>query len=429
MPTVSNVSSFRKVTPGILASQRLGAANDIPDIGKAEVAIALKKASQALGLSATAYHILDILLGLSKSDDWKGDARPVVAISNERLGAYVGRSKRTVIRAVKQLVEAQVLCYRDSSTGRRWVHRNRDGDITHAYGLDFTPARIRYREIKRLGDEWQAELNAEREAKRTITKVSRAIVDIIEATTDVDLSDFGDQMMAIRESGQGNQQKAVALQDLYDLVVEALTEASQQSQSSKNSGESTPEGDSDGTPLSITTIPHFERSNNERTSANANEIKFPTDDAKGIDMAPEREQAEPGRVKTTRIPRGNRTGEADFTPSAALDSVSVSLLQSACRSVQNDFGVAFSSWQELMSAAEVMRIGIGLSEKAYADACGKLGRHAAAGILVVVAEKTLRDPERISRPGGYFRACVDRAVDGKLALAKSVFGLLNEREK
>lgn len=426
MPTVSNVSSFRKVTPGILASQRLGAANDIPDIGKAEVAIALKKASQALGLSATAYHILDILLGLSKSDDWKGDARPVVAISNERLGAYIGRSKRTVIRAVKQLVEAQVLCYRDSSTGRRWVHRNRDGDITHAYGLDFTPARIRYREIKRLGDEWQAELNAEREAKRTITKVSRAIVDIIEATTDVDLSDFGDQMMAIRESGRGNQSKAVALQDLYDLLVEALTETSHQSQSSNKNGESTPEGDTDDTSISNTTSPES-CTYRKRTSANANDINFSTDDTFGIDMAPKREQAGRGGAKTTRKPRGNRTGEADFTPSAALDSVSVSLLQSACTSVQNDFGVSFSSWQDLITAADVMRVGIGLSEHAYADACGKLGRHAAAGILIVVAEKTLRDPERISRPGGYFRACVDRAVDGKLALAKSVFGLLNER--
>ncbi|MDN3722404.1 helix-turn-helix domain-containing protein [Roseibium salinum] len=108
------------------------------------------------------------------------------------------------MRAIKQLVEAQILAYRDSSTGRRWVHRNGNGDITYAYGLDFTPARIRYREIKRLADEWQAELNAEREARRTVTKVSRAIVDIIQATATVDLSDFQDRMTAILDGGQGS---------------------------------------------------------------------------------------------------------------------------------------------------------------------------------------------------------------------------------
>lgn len=77
----------------------------------------------------------------------------------------------------------------------------------------------------------------------------------------------------------------------------------------------------------------------------------------------------------------------------------------------------------MMSAAEVMRVGIGLSESAYSQACGRLGRQAAAAILAVVAEKALRDPERISSPGGYFRACCDRAAEGKLALAKSLFGL------
>ncbi|WP_186392792.1 MULTISPECIES: plasmid replication protein RepC [unclassified Pannonibacter] len=424
MSTVSNVSSFRKITPGILASQRLAMSNDIPEIGKGEVAITLKRAAQPLGLSSTAYHILDILLGLSKSEDWKGDGRPIVAISNDKLASYVGRSTRTVMRAVKQLVEAGILAYRDSSTGRRWVRRNSDGEITHAYGLDFTPARIRYREIKRIADEWQAELNAEREAKRTITKASRAIIDIIEATTDVDLSDFHDQMTAIRASERDNQWKAGALQDLYDLLVEAMTEATETNLGSGKNGSMTPEGDMDDIPIFNTTSPNS-CTYKKMPFANANEVQYPSDVAYGADMAPEREQAEPGGAKTTRKARSKRPGEADFTHSAALDGVSVALLQSACTSVQSDFGVSFSSWQELMSAAEVMRIGIGLSDRAYGEACGKLGRHAAAGILVVVAEKTLRDPDRISRPGGYFRACVERAIDGKLALAKSVFGLLN----
>ncbi|WP_428688580.1 plasmid replication protein RepC [Roseibium sp.] len=421
MPTVSNVSSFRKMTPGILASQRLAMSNDIPDIGKSEVAIALKRAAQPLGLTSTAYHVLDILLGLSKPDDWKGAGRPIVAISNEKLASYVGRSERTVIRAIRQLVEAQVLAYRDSSTGRRWVHRNNGGEITYAYGLDFTPARVRYREIKRIADEWQAELNARREARRTVTRVSRAIVDIVEATMDVDLSDFRDQMNAILEDGSEVQEKSVALQDLYDLLVEALTEARIADEKQSGNKGMTGEHDTNVTPLFNTSSP--DSCSYKRTSANANEINFPSDAAYSGEIAPEREQAERSRVKTTATPARKRSGKADFTGSAALDAVSISLLESACTTVQSDFGLSLKSWPELLSAAGVMRIGIGLSEAAFADACARLGRQAASAILAVVAEKALRDPEKISSPGGYFRACCDRAVEGKLALARSLFGL------
>jgi replication initiation protein RepC len=364
--------------------------------------------------------VLDILLGLSKSEDWKGAARPIVAISNEKLASYVGRSERTVIRAIKQLVEAQVLAYRDSSTGRRWVHRNGRGDITFAYGLDFTPARIRYQEIKRLADEWQAELNARREAKRTVTRVSRAIVDILDVNSDPSLADFQGQMDAILANGLDIQGKAVALLDLYDLLLEAVAEA-QTAEKTPGNNNMTREHDIHVTQLSNTNSP--DSYSNNRTSANADEIYSLTDVAYGTEIAPEREQAEPGRAQTAAKGLQNRPSGADFQRTASLDAVSISLLESACTAVQSDFGLSLSSWPELMSAAEVMRVGIGLSESAYANACGRLGRQAAAAILAVVAEKALRDPEKISSPGGYFRACCDRAAEGKLALAKSLFGL------
>ena len=421
MPTVSNVSSFRKVTPGMLASQRLAMSNDIPDIGKSEVAIALKRAAQPIGLTSTAYHVLDILLGLSKPDDWKGDNRPVVAISNEKLGSYVGKSERTVIRAIKQLVEARILAYRDSSTGRRWVHRNDSGDITFAYGLDFTPARVRYREIKRQADEWQAHLNAVREAKRTVARLSRAIVDIVEATKDIDLTDFQDQMQAILENRQDIQLKAQALLDLYDLLMEALKEATDTQEKAPENNNMSGEHDKNVTPLFNTSSP--DSYTNNRTSAHADENQKNSNVAYGAEIAPEEEQAERGQLPNQHSSGQKGTGKGDFVRSETLDAVSISLLESACTSIQSDFGITLNSWPDLISATDVLRIGIGLSEKGFTEACGKLGRHVAAAILAMVAEKALRDPEKISSPGGYFRACCERATEGKLALAKSLFGL------
>ena len=42
-----------------------------------------------------------------------------VAISNQRLADYTRKTTRTVTRCLKKLVEAGILAYRDSPTGRR----------------------------------------------------------------------------------------------------------------------------------------------------------------------------------------------------------------------------------------------------------------------------------------------------------------------
>ena len=175
------IASFRRITPGILASARLAMANDIPETSKAEVAIILKKAAPILGIDGSTYHIMDILIGLSRADDWKGANRPIVAISNAKLAEYTCRSERQVTRCIRRLVEAGIVAYRDSPTGRRFVYRGKDGDISKGYGLDFTPARVRINELKALVNEFQARLNSEQEARRAVTRLSRAIVDACEA--------------------------------------------------------------------------------------------------------------------------------------------------------------------------------------------------------------------------------------------------------
>ena len=145
----TEIASFRRVTPAILASARLAMANDVPEVSKAEVAIVLKKAAPILGIDGATYHIMDILIGLSRSDDWKGANRPIVAISNAKLAEYTARSVRQVSRCIKRLVEAGIVAYRDSPTGRRFVYRDKEGCIDKGYGLDFTPARVRIKELKK----------------------------------------------------------------------------------------------------------------------------------------------------------------------------------------------------------------------------------------------------------------------------------------
>jgi replication initiation protein RepC len=106
-----------------------------------------------------------------------------------------------------------------------------------------------------------------------------------------------------------------------------------------------------------------------------------------------------------------------------LASVSIGLLQLACPEAQAMIGAKFDSWSALGRSGEMLRRMIGLSEAGWADGCNKVGLYAASAILATVLEKSIRDPDQISKPAGYFRAMVDRAIDGKLNLERSLFGL------
>lgn len=83
----------------------------------------------------------------------------------------------------------------------------------------------------------------------------------------------------------------------------------------------------------------------------------------------------------------------------------------------------FGSWSALARSGEMLRRMIGLSESGWEDGQRRVGAFTAAAIVATVLEKSIRDPDQISKPGGYFRAMVDRAVEGKLNLERSLFGL------
>ncbi|MDD7911635.1 plasmid replication protein RepC [Pseudovibrio exalbescens] len=416
------VASFRKLTPGMLASQRLAMANDIVETTKAEVALALKKSAPALGIDGTTYHVLDILIGLTKADDWKTDRRPLVAISNEKLAEYVCRSKRTVVRCLKKLVEAGVLAYRDSSTGRRFIYRNdTTGEIDRGYGLDFSPARQRVAELKRIAAEFAARLKAEQEAKRSVNRLSRAIQDMLDlGVGDANLAiEFAQSLAEAMSRPCHVLERAEILQSLYEQLLEALATDG----SDGIFKEMPPEGDITVTPYNNTN-PQNSIDSKKRTSAHADDIET---NASG-DNAPEKEQISKLRAASrSPLKEGSAVGftgvsqQGELNPQ--LSAVSIGLVELATANLQETLGVKFTSWARLVASAEQTCLLVGLSLSGWNSAVSRVGDKMAATVLAVTAEKALRDPEAISSPGGYFRACIDRAIDGKLLLHKSLYGL------
>ncbi|MBY4592236.1 MULTISPECIES: plasmid replication protein RepC [Rhizobium] len=421
MTEATAIASFRRVSPAILASARMAMANDIPDTSKSEISLLLKKAAPILGIDGTTYHVLDILLGLSRADDWKGGGRPIVAISNAKLAEYTLRSERTVTRCLRRIVEAGIAAYRDSPTGRRFVYRDSDGIVASGFGLDFTPARVRLAEIRESVENYQRELKASQDARRAVTRVSRAIIDACEA--------FPEKADIWRSAAQaiidGVADRAEQASGLESIHAEVLEYAEQRFHEHSMSCA----GDISVTSI-INTTPKNLSDSNQRTRSHERDI-ISTDDGSAVEMAYENKpQAAAGDMQS-RLPLVETT--VGDIQGAVLATVPVGLLQVGCRAAQECVSVEFDGWSDVVGAAEMMRRMIGLSEAAWVDGVGRVGRYAASAILATVLEKSLRDPELIAKPGGYFRAMVDRAVDGSLHLSKSLHGLagseMNKRNR
>lgn len=410
----TEIASFRRVTPGILASARLAMANDIPEATKAEVAIILKKAAPILGIDGSTYHIMDILIGLSRADDWKGSNRPIVAISNAKLAEYTARSERQVTRCIRRLVEAGIVAYRDSPTGRRFVYRDKDGDISKGYGLDFTPARVRLQELKSLVDEFQARLASEQEARRVVTRTSRAIVDACDAYPE-HAHVWKSELDGLRALGLDKEGEAEALEAMHARVVLEVTD---EYVTKDMSGE----GDISVAPNINTTPQNSFESRKERPRSDEREVSASASDRSAVSASAERKSAE---IRSTigSVASKKSLSSVDEIQSHVLASVSVGLIRSACPQACEMAGTEFRSWPELAAAGPMMRVMIGLSEAGWVDGMSRVGRFAAAAILATVLEKAARSPDQISSPGGYFRAMIDRAVEGSLHLEKSLFGL------
>jgi len=417
------IASFRKVSAGILASAHLAGQDERPEVSKRELSLVLKRVAPALGIDGTAYHVLDILLGLVQADDFQPARRPVVAISNQRLADYTRRTPRTVTRCLKKLVEAGILAYRDSPTGRRFVYRGRGGEPEQAYGLDFTPACHNLEYFQQQAAAFQDMVKRRQAAKRTVTRLSRALADLAEATAGEYQLYVDQAAFLIKKHGTDTETAAADLTALYDEALSAFE--------LENKAKMSCAGDIDVSPLSITTHPDSIVSNNKRPRSNEREHQFTPDNGDAVELALEREPCGAGSdPQHPSNPAGSSNPKQKVPAMGAaagqtnLDGVRIGLISGACSTLKADMGIHWRTWPELCDQADTLRVLIGLSPSGYQDAVTRQGKYLAAACLAVVAEKALRDPEQISSPGGYFRAMIDRAGEGRLYLAKSLHGLI-----
>ncbi len=415
------IASFRRVTPGILASAVLAMREDHKPTTKAKVASALKKCAGRLGIKGYAYQTLDTLLAISPAEDWTAGNRPVVAISNARLAFDLGVCEKTVSRAIRSLVEAGVIAYRDSPTGRRYVNREGGG----SFGLDFSPARQRLAELEELANAHVDEWRAMRDTTRRSQGVARQIVDALEqACRDgYDTGALESQFNALIGDFHEKRANAYYMASLIELLKSVLALYDPQTADPEGSnGHDSALKEHDLSPTQDNSVPL----NTPTTSPSSVRNERHRADARSVQLTSEIGYAD--RLAYENKPVGAEPLAQD--PQRREDAATtLELLRLGCRQLQAEYGIRLRFWRDLDEQADLIRSLVQIPRDTWIAGVEVAGRMNAAAALAIVAEKVLRAAAQqpgaaeIHRPPRYFLSMLYRSPKGELHLAPTLRAL------
>ena len=373
MTKISGVNGHRKVTDGLVRSALLAGQKGRPEVVKSTLSMTIKKAQTALGLKGRTAQILDLLLGYLRPEDLKHGSRPVVTLSNRRIGLLVGCGTRTVSRHLKFLVEAGIIAYRDSPTGKRYIKRTKDGK--EAYGLDFSPAIWNLEKFAQMTEEFNEAIRLEEVARREAGRVCREIgcldpdmvieANKIRAQRDLTWQERCDLLCALVDEVRSK--KLSVLEDVDRPVDKAVCDKKQSPVGDKN------DAHIDSTTLSQDSLSKHSCVNMKRQSVNS--------------------------------------------------KIGLMLVHNASSRWRSIRGISTLNWKSFASECKLMQRFLGIDDQVVTRSIEQYGGLTVGLSLLVIAEKGLKDARLVKNPAAYFNGMMEKARNGELNLTKSLWGL------
>ena len=417
----------RAMTLGMLASQTIAkAVSPEASIDKWKLYRWLCEARPKLGISDRALSVLNALMSFYPKTELCGNEGLVVFPSNAQLSLRThGMAETTLRRHLAALVEAGLLTRRDSPNGKRYVRRDRQGEIGEAYGFSLAPLLARAGEIETVAAAVTAERLLLQRMRERITLVRRDIAKLIETALEDGLqgdwmryeAEYRQQVLALPRVATPDILAPIlaALEALREEILKQLERQLILQNSAGNAG-------------------HTERhkQNSKPDSTSDFEPSFET--KQGGDGSIRPETLESGRVaaSASRTVDGSmdhampadRDRRRQPRPAAANEPhkpYPLGLVLQACPEiVPFGPGGAISGWRDLMTAAVVVRSMLAVSPSAYEKACEVLGPENAATVIACIFERS----GHINSAGGYLRDLTRRAERGEFALGPMLMALV-----
>jgi replication initiation protein RepC len=152
-----------------------------------QVLAAFKSAARYMGLRGNILIAIDYFFGLTRPQDWTGDAQPIVWPSAREQCEAMGLSLSRVKFLNRRLIDLGLIIAKDSPTGVRWGRRNHNGQIIEAYGFDLSPLAHRVAEFTRIRDAGRADDALRAQLRRRKTVAIRSIGQILRTAAEAEL--------------------------------------------------------------------------------------------------------------------------------------------------------------------------------------------------------------------------------------------------
>jgi replication initiation protein RepC len=358
------------------------------------------EARERLGLQDRALAVLDALLTFYPDTELNAELNIVVFPSNGQLSVRAhGITGTTLRRHLAALVEAGLIQRRDSPNGKRYAHRNQDGEIEQAYGFDLSPLVARAADLAAIAQDVAAERIRFRRAKETLTICRRDVRKLITA--------------AMEEGVPGDW---LAVEGRYLGILERLPRYPARTQVESTLDEMQALREEVLNRLEIQVKIKNSDGNDIQNGRHIQNSK--PDFIYELEPGYEKEQGEKLRQEphALSVARGRTPASGEPTRSFPLGMV-----LRACPQI-GDYGPpgGISHWRELMSAAVLVRSMLGVSPSAYQEACESMGPGNAAVAIACILERS----NFIHSPGGYLRDLTRRSERGEFSLGPMLTALL-----
>lgn len=403
----------RRITPQRAQFRRLAESADIGTVTRAQLAVLAQSLTCTGLINGTESHLLVALINTAPAESFDKSGRPIVFKSNQQLAFEIGRSIGRVSRMLSRLFDAGLITMQDSGNYKRYPIRNGDGEITDGCGIDLRILIVRYAELDELVRQVRAEKKAADAALRRYRGALRNARYALSAAAELSaqvldrigsrIERVSDVVEAVGKGSSGMLRRATAI---LEWLVERLMQLTRRSAEVSETNNMTCPHVENGMHIQITTPHPFDESNQERRSANSEQLSSP----------------KAGSASKWAFEESLRRGRSEINQPRRLPQAMVAL-QDVIRAVPalKTYGFAPGSWADLARAVPLMCRFAGISEDARARAVEQMGEQQAAVAVAVTLEKY--DRQEVNSPGGYLRAMTNRAAAGELHLARSVFRL------
>ena len=372
----------------------------------------LEQLGRKSGMSRALIKHFVLLLEWSRPQDWRTGAQPIVWLSVKETAWRLGISTSQVRRNEKTLHNLGALAWKDSPNHRRFGSRDATGQIVEAYGVNLAPAATLLPKLRRLA--------RDNEDDRARWKFLRTRIAACRANL----------LSAVSTALKNGALDHTEVRAWQNLVAEAI-------------GSIRPH-----TPLSalerrLRELDHLDAAlqgeladDVDDTAEDGENLDLDTADAcQGTHLRrPPLDDTtnESGFEKTTVAGEAGREGGGvakpdprAMLPGDGLDDIPIREFVAIMPPIVRlrlpypEYG-----WPDIVEAAYGAAGELGISDHAWGEACGELGRERAAVAVTIIAAKAERGLVR--KPGGYLVGMTRKNVGGALRLRNSIFGLRHQ---